>query len=138
MKNSNDTIRNRTRDLPACMAVPQPTAIKMQITIILSDNIYGVGERGESGTNYWTLAFRKGTRGPVYVAYVFVFLGSIIICRLYKLNPFARSPSPSAPESQPFRYSVKIFSQFAFGWGPEKIFSPGPKPALGSPYSVPV
>jgi hypothetical protein len=26
MKNSNDTIRNRTRDLPVCSAVPQPTA----------------------------------------------------------------------------------------------------------------
>ena len=26
MKNSNDTIGNRTRDLPACGAVPQPTA----------------------------------------------------------------------------------------------------------------
>jgi hypothetical protein len=26
MKNSNDTIGNRTRDLPACNAVPQPTA----------------------------------------------------------------------------------------------------------------
>ena len=26
MKNSNDTIRNRTRDLLACSAVPQPTA----------------------------------------------------------------------------------------------------------------
>ena len=26
MKNSNDTIRNRTRDLPGCSAVPQPTA----------------------------------------------------------------------------------------------------------------
>jgi hypothetical protein len=26
MKNSNDTIRNRTRDLPACSSVPQPTA----------------------------------------------------------------------------------------------------------------
>ena len=26
MKNSNDTIRNRTRDLPACSAVSQPTA----------------------------------------------------------------------------------------------------------------
>ena len=25
MKNSNDTIRNRTHDLPACSAVPQPT-----------------------------------------------------------------------------------------------------------------
>jgi hypothetical protein len=26
MKNSEDTIGNRTRDLPACGAVPQPTA----------------------------------------------------------------------------------------------------------------
>jgi len=26
MKNSNDTIGNRTRDIPACSAVPQPTA----------------------------------------------------------------------------------------------------------------
>jgi hypothetical protein len=25
-KNSNDTIGNRTRDVPACRAVPQPTA----------------------------------------------------------------------------------------------------------------
>ena len=27
MKNSSDTIGNRTRDLPACSAVPQPTAL---------------------------------------------------------------------------------------------------------------
>jgi len=26
MKNSSDTIGNRTRDIPACSAVPQPTA----------------------------------------------------------------------------------------------------------------
>jgi hypothetical protein len=26
MKNSNNTIGNRTRDFPACSAVPQPTA----------------------------------------------------------------------------------------------------------------
>jgi hypothetical protein len=26
IKNSNDTIGNQTRDLPACSAVPQPTA----------------------------------------------------------------------------------------------------------------
>jgi hypothetical protein len=27
MKNLSDTIGNRTRDLPACSAVPQPTAL---------------------------------------------------------------------------------------------------------------
>jgi len=26
MKNSNDAIENRNRDLPSCSAVPQPTA----------------------------------------------------------------------------------------------------------------
>jgi hypothetical protein len=30
MKNSNDTIGNRTRDLPACSAVPQSTAPSLQ------------------------------------------------------------------------------------------------------------
>jgi len=30
MKNSNDTIGNRTRDLPACSAVPQPTYMLMR------------------------------------------------------------------------------------------------------------
>jgi hypothetical protein len=28
IKNTNDTIGNRTRDLPACSAVPQPTALR--------------------------------------------------------------------------------------------------------------
>jgi len=28
MKNSNDTIENRTRDHPACSAVPQPSACR--------------------------------------------------------------------------------------------------------------
>jgi len=27
MKNSNETIGNRTRDLPTCSALPQPTAL---------------------------------------------------------------------------------------------------------------
>ena len=31
MKNSSDTIGNRTRDLPTCSAVPQPTALQRQI-----------------------------------------------------------------------------------------------------------
>jgi hypothetical protein len=31
MKNSNDTIGNRTRDLPVCSAVPQPTVPPWQV-----------------------------------------------------------------------------------------------------------
>jgi hypothetical protein len=33
MKNSNDSIGNGTRDLPACSAVPQPTAPQRILTI---------------------------------------------------------------------------------------------------------
>jgi len=33
MKNSNDTIGNRTSDLPTCSAVPQPTAGGMIMTV---------------------------------------------------------------------------------------------------------
>ena len=32
MKNSNDTIGNRTRDLPSCSAVPQPIAPPRTLT----------------------------------------------------------------------------------------------------------
>jgi len=34
MKNSNDTIGNRTRDLPACSAVPQLTATPRDPAVI--------------------------------------------------------------------------------------------------------
>jgi hypothetical protein len=33
MKNSNDTIGSRTRDLSACSAVPQPTASPRNISV---------------------------------------------------------------------------------------------------------
>jgi len=35
MKNSNDTIGNRTRDLPICSAVPQPTALPRALRDLL-------------------------------------------------------------------------------------------------------
>ena len=38
MKNSNDTIGNRTRDLPTCSAVPQPTApLRVKYQLILKN-----------------------------------------------------------------------------------------------------
>jgi len=44
MKQSNDAIENRTRDLPTCSAVPQPTAIPrapiMDILFILYVETY--------------------------------------------------------------------------------------------------
>ena len=46
MKNSNDTIGNRTRDIPACTAVPQPAAPPR-----IPDRINAL-VRKESGSNY--------------------------------------------------------------------------------------
>ena len=46
MKNSNDTIGNRTRDLLACSAVPQPTAppraptYKVYLNLIKNIKVY--------------------------------------------------------------------------------------------------
>jgi hypothetical protein len=51
MKNSNDTIGNRTRELPACSAVPQPTVqtlkhdynVSYKVNMLLTDDNYVVG-----------------------------------------------------------------------------------------------
>ena len=40
MKNSKETIGNRTRDLPACNAVPQPTAPPRAPTFLCMDIYY--------------------------------------------------------------------------------------------------
>jgi hypothetical protein len=41
MKNSTDTIGNRTRDLPACSAVPQPTA-PPRVPILVLDTLHHI------------------------------------------------------------------------------------------------
>ena len=41
MKNSSDTIGNRIRDLPACSAVPQPTApMRVPVKDMRSEKFY--------------------------------------------------------------------------------------------------
>jgi len=42
--------------------------------------------RGKAGRNYWGPAVQKEAPWPYYVAKVFFFLGSIIMCRMYKLT----------------------------------------------------
>ena len=44
MKNSNNTIGNRTRDLPVCSAVPQSTAQPLKESRILQRMCHGVVE----------------------------------------------------------------------------------------------
>jgi hypothetical protein len=40
MKNSNDTIGNRTRDLPTCSAMPQPTALPRGPKLIVVQKVH--------------------------------------------------------------------------------------------------
>ena len=46
MKNSNDTIGNGTRDLPACSAVPQPTAPPRAPLFIIYCSLFQKGKLG--------------------------------------------------------------------------------------------
>jgi hypothetical protein len=56
MKNSNDTIGNRTRDFPGCSAVPQPTALPAACP----DLPYVASELGKGKGNHP----RTGLEGP--------------------------------------------------------------------------
>ena len=49
MENCNDTMGNRTRDLPACSAVPQPTALRRapEIDVFSEIQIKEVNRQGE-------------------------------------------------------------------------------------------
>jgi hypothetical protein len=58
MKNSNDTIRNRTRDLPAFSAVPQPIApqraLRLHVKMLITEelNIFKyIWFRAQTATN---------------------------------------------------------------------------------------
>jgi hypothetical protein len=53
--------------------------------------------------------------GHYYVAHIFVFLGSNIIFRLYKLT-LSDEHQVSLKISQSFRFSVKIFSRSALAF----------------------
>jgi hypothetical protein len=71
MKNSNDTIGNQSRDLPACSAVPQPTApprapivmkgteyfVLLQKSVVLAQkhNVMGNSEEFTGNTQYLML-----------------------------------------------------------------------------------
>jgi hypothetical protein len=71
---------------------------------------------------------RKGSRGPYMLHMFFVFLCSIIICRLYKLT-LSDYAQVTLQVSQSFRYSVMIFRRSApAGGARKKFFHRGPNP----------
>jgi hypothetical protein len=68
---------------------------------------------GKADKNY------RGSRSD-YDVYVFDFLGSTIICRLFKLT--------FSDQAQSFRFNVKIFSRPFFVDGPKQFIERYPKP----------
>jgi len=53
-------------------------------TLFFISVAYSASEKGKAGRNYWGPAVQKGAPWPDYVAEVFFFLGSFIMCRIYK------------------------------------------------------
>jgi hypothetical protein len=76
-------------------------------------------EAGEAGANYRGAMVWKGARSTSRY-HVFVFLDSIIICRLYKLA-ISYQAQITVAESQSFPFSVKIFSGPTLAAGPKKF-----------------
>jgi len=68
----------------------------------------------KAGTNYWGPGFRKGSR---MCCIFFVFLGSIIKCRLYKLTLPNRTLIHCADKSQCFRFGLNIFGWYDLARG---------------------
>jgi hypothetical protein len=69
MKNSTYTIGNRTRDLPACSAVPQPTAPR-RVPVIIS-MIYrtagpGIAQSVQRLAKGWTVRASNPGRGEIF------------------------------------------------------------------------
>jgi hypothetical protein len=77
----------------------------------------------------------EGDSGPDCIAYFFVFPGSTIICRQYKLPLSDKAPVHSETESQSFRFKLKICSRCVGGGGRvgsgRSFFLPGPEPTFG-------
>jgi hypothetical protein len=81
-------------------------------------------------TNYRGPKIRKGA-GVRYVAYVFVFLGRIIVCLLYELT-LSDHAQVTLKLRQSFWFSINNFSRPALvgvgGGGAKQFFNRGPNP----------
>ena len=80
------------------------------------------------GSRYKLLEPGGPEGGPVPddVPCVFMFIISVVICALYKLNLSAQA-EVILKLSQSFRFTVKIFSQPALAGGPRKFIFIGPR-----------
>ena len=72
--------------------------------------------------------------GPDCVAYVFVFVGSIIVCRFDTLT--LTDQTQFTLRQTVFSICRKYFWPFRLAAGPKKTFFTGPDPALESPLRI--
>jgi hypothetical protein len=87
-------------------------------------------KKGEGGSRYILLG-TGGPEGRPTSGYAFVFLGSIIICRVYKLTLSDQAQLTLQLTVTLSDLMKKILFSPPLLGGPEKIFSPGPEPAFG-------
>jgi len=73
MKNFNDTIGNRTRDLPACSAVPQPTAPQRGPSVRIINTV----KEEENRTN------KNGASNNKWVSFSYVGKETKLITKLF-------------------------------------------------------
>jgi hypothetical protein len=72
MKNSSDTIGNRTRDLPTCSTVPQPTALPRAPLLIVKYNKFF--------THKIFLKFTHIYRKQYFIICIYTVNNSVLIC----------------------------------------------------------
>ena len=104
MKNSNDTIGNRTRDLSACSAEPQPTAPPRAPQHIYIDNFYQAGNTNYASDSYYIFLI---VISPLFSYFCYVV--SSLVDRFVN----SRFPNPWFPRDP----TLVMLRSFAFCWG---------------------
>ena len=98
MKNSNDTIGNRTRDLPTCSAVPQPTA-PPRAPCNGSTDVKSIGCKMEASVHTeWNINYLPRIRNRIISM---KNSSDTIGNRAPDLPAFSAMPQPTAPPCAP-------------------------------------
>jgi len=98
MKNSNDTIGNRTRDLPTCNAVPQPTAPPLNWSAIETCLYLYTGKQYFSATtcDEWRNTASVTKVGLMFGCYLHILDWLVITWWTMRIRPYFWVPYSSA------------------------------------------
>ena len=116
MKNSNDTIGNRTRDLPTCSAVPQPTApMTCRKGATWHDSTFYISSSkdmtAENLLRVWKISRdNRGQSRPTWLTFFLLFLNTSLQLLGYQFKINHDCPHPhfsfSSPTKQHFTPGV--------------------------------